>query len=370
MIASYVQKNQNDWDVPLPLLTAAYRSCEHETTGYTPNRLMLGREVFLPIQLTLGSLPQDSNNEACVVNEYVADLQDKMHDTFVHVREHLQKAQNTQKRDYDSRIAVNNYAVGDMIYVLDSTKVVGLSPKLCSNRWKGPQLVTRKISELLFEVKASEKGKTKILHHNRLKPYHGDDIPEWIGKWRKNVSGNVAANDTIIAYDVPTNQMVTPTNVSTPQLPVDDQVKRPRGRPRKHQPSDPSAVAATQEPLCKNTADPASGIDVTDGATNEKERSTCNDDGQDETIPEYSIPTNQTVIPSSVSTMPVDDQVKCPRGRPRKNQQGNNLKDAAANTAATQEPLCKDHTRPTSDAPVASWDESSVCAGANAGASV
>jgi hypothetical protein len=40
-----VVENQKDWDLWLPYIMAAYRSSRHEATSYTPNLLMLGREV-------------------------------------------------------------------------------------------------------------------------------------------------------------------------------------------------------------------------------------------------------------------------------------------------------------------------------------
>ena len=48
-------KRQRDWDEKVALATFAYRASPHESTGETPNRLMLhvhvhvGREVFVPL---------------------------------------------------------------------------------------------------------------------------------------------------------------------------------------------------------------------------------------------------------------------------------------------------------------------------------
>jgi hypothetical protein len=273
MISAYVKKNQKYWDTQLPLLTAAYRSCEHEATGYTPNRLMLGREVFLPIQLILGSSLQDLTHGACDVNGYVTDLRDKMHATFAHVREHLQKAQTTQKRNYDSRMAVNNYAVGSMVYVLDSTRTVGLSPKLSSDKWKGPQLITRKISELLFEIKSTVKSRTKIIHHNRLKPYHGDEVPDWISKWRSSVEGKAVISSNIPDNRQSANLTGTQTNAPAPSTSTGGPSKRPRGRPKKYQQGNnltDATVIKEKGPPTKNSTKPASGVCDTDGTCTHK----------------------------------------------------------------------------------------------------
>ena len=48
MLRAFVNENQRDWDEQLPYVMMAYRSTEHETTGLTPNMLMLGRETATP----------------------------------------------------------------------------------------------------------------------------------------------------------------------------------------------------------------------------------------------------------------------------------------------------------------------------------
>ena len=51
MLSAFVGDHQRDWDIYLPFVMMAYRSAEHETTGCTPNYLMLGREVSTPLDI-------------------------------------------------------------------------------------------------------------------------------------------------------------------------------------------------------------------------------------------------------------------------------------------------------------------------------
>ena len=51
MMLSFIDLNKADWDLYIPLLTAAYRSTVHPATGFSPNFLMLGREVNLPVHV-------------------------------------------------------------------------------------------------------------------------------------------------------------------------------------------------------------------------------------------------------------------------------------------------------------------------------
>ena len=51
MLSNFVNDHHTDWDELIPYVLMAYRSCEHETTGLTPNMLMLGREVSTPLDI-------------------------------------------------------------------------------------------------------------------------------------------------------------------------------------------------------------------------------------------------------------------------------------------------------------------------------
>ena len=49
ILAKTVSEGQRDRDDQLPFVKAAYRATMHNSTGFTPNRLVLGREVLAPI---------------------------------------------------------------------------------------------------------------------------------------------------------------------------------------------------------------------------------------------------------------------------------------------------------------------------------
>ena len=142
MIAVYTDRNQTDWDEHLSMLTAAYRSCVHEKTGYSPNLLMLGREVNLPVELLLGAIPEPniSKNES----EYVLNMREKLQNIFETVRNSLKI--KVSRKNCDPRISSKAYKMGDLVYYWDSTRTVGKGSKLKSDIWKGPCVVTRKLN--------------------------------------------------------------------------------------------------------------------------------------------------------------------------------------------------------------------------------
>ena len=95
---------------------------------------------------------------------------------------------NSPKEDCDPRISLKTYKVGDY---RDNTRTVGKSPKLMSQIWKGPCVIVKKLSDILFEIKTSLQSKSKILHFDRLKPYTSEIVPEMTVKLKKNTDSDI-----------------------------------------------------------------------------------------------------------------------------------------------------------------------------------
>ena len=57
------QENQEDWDLQLQTCMMAYRSSVHESTGETPNMLMLGPEIKVPLDV-IAEPPPDSIHQS------------------------------------------------------------------------------------------------------------------------------------------------------------------------------------------------------------------------------------------------------------------------------------------------------------------
>ncbi len=70
MIKAYLRGEQSDWDLNLGCLAAAYRATPHSSTGLTPNLVMLGRQVRLPVELMFGSQTRHEG-EITSYGEYV-----------------------------------------------------------------------------------------------------------------------------------------------------------------------------------------------------------------------------------------------------------------------------------------------------------
>ena len=88
MLSAYVSNHQHDWDRYIPYVLMGYRSSLHESMGYSPNMLMLGREVATPLDI-MYELP--STTKPTIINEYVWKLKETLEKahryTHIQIRE-------------------------------------------------------------------------------------------------------------------------------------------------------------------------------------------------------------------------------------------------------------------------------------------
>ena len=84
----------------LPYLMMAYRSTVHESTGYTPVEMMLGRNINLPVYLELWR-PTDEDAEDMDPPEFLRRLQERMEVVHQFARQNMRAASERQKRHYD-----------------------------------------------------------------------------------------------------------------------------------------------------------------------------------------------------------------------------------------------------------------------------
>jgi len=77
MLTLYCDENQRNWDQFLPQMMMTYRSATNTSTGVTPNRMVFGREVVLPLQACVG-LPPESEHQFSTHSDYAVSLHQQL----------------------------------------------------------------------------------------------------------------------------------------------------------------------------------------------------------------------------------------------------------------------------------------------------
>ncbi|CAG2204371.1 unnamed protein product [Mytilus edulis] len=78
MLTFYCQNDQRNWDEILPQVMMAYRSSVHASTGQTPNMMMFGRNIFLPMEAVIPRPEGPNESTSPETDKCVNELQDAM----------------------------------------------------------------------------------------------------------------------------------------------------------------------------------------------------------------------------------------------------------------------------------------------------
>ena len=178
MLGKAVSESQKDWDDKLPFVMAAYRSSVHSSTGYSPNKLFLGRENRMPVDLAKG-LPLEESYEDGTFDDYVARQQEIAEQSYRLVREHLQTNSERRKAAYDTRVRKMEFEVGSWVWYFYPRRYSGKSPKWQKN-FVGPFLVVRQLPPVNYVIQRSKCSKPFVVHTDKLKTCLGETPVSWI----------------------------------------------------------------------------------------------------------------------------------------------------------------------------------------------
>jgi hypothetical protein len=95
----------------LPLFLLAYRASTHDTTGFTPARLLFGRELRLPSDLLFGTPPELDRPTI----EHAVNFVDHLRDIHNYARQHVRLASNRMKTRYDKLADCAGCQEGDRV---------------------------------------------------------------------------------------------------------------------------------------------------------------------------------------------------------------------------------------------------------------
>ncbi|RNA32386.1 Retrovirus-related Pol poly from transposon [Brachionus plicatilis] len=157
---------------------------------------MFGRQQKIPLDLVINDdtsqnpvdLPDVDNlsQDVVMVKFYVEELKEKQHEVYKY---------------HDRNIKPVTYEVGDLVLLNKLLIKKGQSKKLAP-KWEGPFSIVEKVGQVNYKIKkvGPAKPKVKLVHHNRLKKYHGcipapinidlQNKTSSINENRKNLIGN------------------------------------------------------------------------------------------------------------------------------------------------------------------------------------
>jgi len=167
-LSKVVDIHQKDWDQHIPSFLLAYRSAIHDTTGFTPARVLFGRELRLPCDLKFGT----PNEEHVEINDYIDELKEKLLSIHDLTRKKIRLASDRMKARYDLKANSAGFHPGERVWLYNPQRKKGRSPKL-AQEWEGPYTILSRLNDVVYRIQRNPRCKMKVVHLDRLKKYQG-----------------------------------------------------------------------------------------------------------------------------------------------------------------------------------------------------
>ena len=153
-------------------------TAKHESTGFSPNRLMFRLENRTPLDLLIGDIPGE--NQTCDnYTDFVSERQQRIKDCYAIVREHLGNAAKRRKNDYDLKVHSRTFKVGDWVWYYTPSRYVHRTPKWCK-MYTGPYLFTKVIEPNDYVIQWTQRSAALVVHSDKLKLCHGPTPRSWL----------------------------------------------------------------------------------------------------------------------------------------------------------------------------------------------
>lgn len=170
MLACYISAHHDNWDTVLPYITFAYNSAMQSTTGFSPFRLLYGRDPLCNIDTMFPYSPNTDHNTL------LGDATSRAEECRQIARCRTFGRQADAKLRYDERHRHVDYQLGDQVWLWVPIRKPGLSEKLIC-RYTGPYRIIRRLSDVNYTVEPVDvpvdrrRRTTETVHVTRLKPF-------------------------------------------------------------------------------------------------------------------------------------------------------------------------------------------------------
>ena len=164
MLSMFVNDRRDNWHELLPFVMHAYRTSVHESTGYSPFRLMMGEECSLPQDVTTEELRANREHDVAP-HPFAVWVRDALEVAYDQVRHSLHRTAARRKRLYDVKAVNRKFPVGS--WVLRYYPPV--AQKKLGSPWVGPQQVVRQATGHTVGIQKGPDTPIIFIHVDDLK---------------------------------------------------------------------------------------------------------------------------------------------------------------------------------------------------------
>ena len=169
MLGTLDPEHKQDWKSQVGHLVHSYNCCIHDSTGFSPYRLMFGRDPRLALDVILGIVSDEKpETDYC---KHVSQLRDCLRRAYQLASRNSDHARERQKLNHDLHVRAAVLEVGDRVLV----KVLAVKGKnKIADRWEDhPYVVIEHPNDdipVYIVTKEDDDGPVRTLHRKHLLP--------------------------------------------------------------------------------------------------------------------------------------------------------------------------------------------------------
>ena len=189
LIKAMAKESRKGWVELLPMVTSTYRAAVHETTGFSPNMMMFGREIRLPIDIMM----DNRDTVGVCPTAYTTWLQTSLSAIKTAAIKNIQKSQATQKLNHDKKQKPRTVMVGDLVLRWRPVR------RKLESKWIGPYTVREVTGRTVFIE--NDRG-IKRADVSQLKIYNRSELTEDQIFLQENIDSDSDSEDEILSHDI------------------------------------------------------------------------------------------------------------------------------------------------------------------------
>ncbi|GFW67297.1 hypothetical protein TNCV_3337981 [Trichonephila clavipes] len=175
VIKALCVESGEDWEGVLPLALFSLRTVAHESTGFSPTELVMGKNLRTPQTLVYEEWMEEGNTSQSVV-EYILQLNNRLKRCQEIAITRMKECQLKRKTWYDRDVVERKFVEGDLIYQEEGTaRSTIYHVNLLKPYHRRPELVSLVVEEVSDDIEGDaeipypDKQCTKFDYHEILR---------------------------------------------------------------------------------------------------------------------------------------------------------------------------------------------------------
>ena len=163
MLRTLPELQKPRWSEQLPKLMFAYNTSTHASTGYSPFKLMFGRQPILPVDWLLQDhIPREL--EGIAYHEYMDQWSKDMDQVYNVAKNNIDKARKQAQDRWAKKSQATELEVGDHVLVKNKRDQGG--PGKIRSKWETEiySVIEKKEGGVVYVVKGLTTGEERVLH--------------------------------------------------------------------------------------------------------------------------------------------------------------------------------------------------------------